>query len=233
MKIIEQMEMSHKEDGHAPTLTLDPIPRFFGVTNRYYRHRSLLNSRRNASEGHIVSWKNLSVKFGNKVILKKINGLARSGTVTAIMGHSGCGKTTLLKTLAGRFRHTDGEIMFNGVILDPKMMRSQKSVAFVAQTDTLDAISTVRESIEFSALLRLGLRDDAGDREYLKQTVELVIQNVRLEKCSGTQTRYLSGGERRRLSIAIELIAQPSIMILDEPTSGMYVSCETFETKRA
>jgi len=49
----------------------------------------------------------------------------------------------------------------------------------------------------------------------------LVIQNVRLEKCSGTQTRYLSGGERRRLSIAIELIAQPSVMILDEPTSGL------------
>ena len=124
-----------------------------------------------------------------------------------------------MKTLAGRFDHTEGEILFNGIAIEPKLFTSQKSVAFVAQTDTLDPTSTVYESIVFSAKLRLGLglnRSEEHHEKWLEESVKEAINDVQLDRCQHTQARFLSGGERRRLSIAIELIADPSIMILDE-----------------
>ena len=125
-----------------------------------------------------------------------------------------------MKTLAGRFDLTEGEILFNGIAIEPKLFTSQKSVAFVAQTDTLDPTSTVYESIVFSAKLRLGLGLNRSEEEHheqwLEKSVKEVINDVQLDRCQDTQARFLSGGERRRLSMAIELIANPSIMILDE-----------------
>lgn len=144
------------------------------------------------------------------------------------MGPSGAGKTSLLNVLAGRVR-TWGRLTVNANVLldkrkvDPTDPRVRKSIAFVAQDDSLPSTATPREAIRFSAKLRLPA--ETKDEE-LDMITSALIEELGLTKCAdsfvgGALVRGISGGERKRTSVGVELVVQPRLVFLDEPTSGL------------
>ena len=144
------------------------------------------------------------------------------GTLTAIIGGSGSGKTTLLNTVAERVVSSrlaqDGQVTFNG-----KVGVSSARTAYVMQQDILIPTLTVRETLQYSADLRLPSSMREADR---KRIVEEVILELGLKECANTrigntQHRGCSGGEKRRVSIGVQLLANPSVLFLDEPTTGL------------
>eukprot|EP01023_Acetabularia_acetabulum_P037446 TRINITY_DN3551_c0_g1_i5.p1 TRINITY_DN3551_c0_g1~~TRINITY_DN3551_c0_g1_i5.p1 ORF type:complete len:625 (-),score=111.88 TRINITY_DN3551_c0_g1_i5:523-2397(-) len=174
-----------------------------------------------------VTWKNLSVtvvKGGNKgkQILSDVSGFVEPGNLLALMGPSGSGKTTLLDTLAGRLASSatsSGTIKLNG----QKSSLSYGKTAYVTQDDMMTGTLTVRETISFSAFLRIS---SAYSREQKLELIENTIRELGLEGVADVylgnwHLRGVSGGQRRRVKVGQELVIQPSLMFLDEPTTGL------------
>ncbi|KAF8009229.1 hypothetical protein BT93_J0272 [Corymbia citriodora subsp. variegata] len=140
----------------------------------------------------------------------------------AIMGPSGSGKSTLLDSLAGRLSRN--VIMTGNVLLDGKKKRLEYGVAaYVTQEDVLLGTLTVRETIKYSALLRL---PTTLSKDEVNSIVEGTIIEMGLQDCADRvignwHLRGISGGEKKRLSIALEILTRPHLLFLDEPTSGL------------
>lgn len=157
------------------------------------------------------------VKGGWRQLLKYVNGKFRSGELTAIMGPSGAGKSTLLNILAGYVTAgVKGSIKINGKPRDMKLFNKLSS--YIMQEDLVQPRLTVRESMVVAANLKLG--STIGYHKKLA-VVDEVINLLGLEKCYDTKTEHLSGGQRRRLTVALELVNNPPIIFLDEPTTGL------------
>ncbi|KAH6759393.1 ATP-binding cassette family G25 [Perilla frutescens var. frutescens] len=158
-----------------------------------------------------------------RTILNGITGTAAPGRVLAILGPSGSGKSTLLNALAGRLHHGHGlagTVHFNNRKMTKHVM---KKTGFVAQDDVLYPHLTVRETLVFCSLLRL---PSSVSRDEKVAVADAVISELGLSKCENTIignsfVRGVSGGERKRVSIAHEMLVDPSLLILDEPTSGL------------
>ncbi|CAH4037664.1 unnamed protein product [Pieris brassicae] len=168
-----------------------------------------------------LSFQDLSYTVSNgkvsKFILRSINGEFRSGQLTAILGPSGAGKSTLLNVLAGyRVLGASGVISTNGNPRDVNLFR--KLSRYIMQDDLLQPLITVQEAMLMAADLKLG---DNLDRAKKTVVVEEIIQLLRLNKARNTVTENLSGGERKRLAIALELVNNPPVIFLDEPTTGL------------
>ena len=161
-----------------------------------------------------------------KEILREASLSFRSGEMVAIMGASGAGKTTLLDILSKRDKQgvVSGVLSVNGETVGQENESTYKRlVGFVAQTDNLIPALTVRETIEFAAKLKLPAAIPA---DVIAELVDDVIEKLHLGRCANTpvgsdSSRGVSGGEKRRVSIATELVANPRILFLDEPTSGL------------
>lgn len=158
-----------------------------------------------------------------RTILNGITGTAAPGRVLAILGPSGSGKSTLLNALAGRIHHGHG--LAGAILFNNRKMTKQitKKTGFVAQDDVLYPHLTVRETLVFCSLLRL---PSTVGREEKIAAAEAAIAELGLSKCANTIigntfVRGVSGGERKRVSIAHEMLVDPSLLILDEPTSGL------------
>ena len=156
-------------------------------------------------------------------ILKGISGSAPAGVVLAVMGPSGAGKSTLVDILAGKTKggKVSGQILLNGKQVHQSDIR--RAVGFVDQEDTLPPTQTVYEAVLFSAMMRL---PEAMPIHRVHERVNEVIEMLGLTHCKDRRignvtSRGISGGEKRRVSIALELITRPPILILDEPTSGL------------
>jgi len=166
-------------------------------------------------------------------ILNDVSGYFEPGTLTAIMGPSGCGKTTLLTLLSGRIMEgrLDGTRMVNGEILVNKEYdQVMSSQGYVQQFDTFFNRLTVMEELTYAAMLRL---PDSMLLFHKFHRIQSALREVGLSHraeanigggADGKQGGGLSGGERRRLSVAIELLRMPSLIFLDEPTSGLDAS---------
>ncbi|CAN7087687.1 unnamed protein product [Brassica oleracea var. botrytis] len=157
-----------------------------------------------------------------RTILSGVTGMVTPGEFMAVLGPSGSGKSTLLNAVAGRLHGTGltGKILANDVKLTKQTL---KRTGFVAQDDLLYPHLTVRETLVFVALLRL---PRSLTRDVKIKAAESVISELGLEKCENTVVgntfiRGISGGERKRVSIAHELLINPSLLVLDEPTSGL------------
>jgi ABC-type multidrug transport system ATPase subunit/ABC-type multidrug transport system permease subunit len=158
----------------------------------------------------------------DKVILDSISGRVLPGQMMAILGPSGAGKTTLVEILAGK--HKSGTL--TGNVYFPSTSQSHPRIGLVPQQDVLPPTLTVHEALLFAARLRLP--ETVPDIEKRSRVDALLqklgiegIKDVRIGDNTNGRARGISGGEMRRVSIGLELIASPDVLILDEPTSGL------------
>ncbi|XP_072051511.1 broad substrate specificity ATP-binding cassette transporter ABCG2-like [Amphiura filiformis] len=173
---------------------------------------------------YTVQCKEGRCKKVEKTILKGISGVFKPG-LNAIMGPTGSGKTTFLDILAAR-KDTSGltgRVLVNG---KPLPADFRLISGYVIQNDAVMATLTVRENLTFSAALRLPSSVNKKERE---QRVQDVIQELGLQDCADTRIgdeiiRGVSGGERKRTGVGMELIIKPGILFLDEPTTGLDAS---------
>ncbi|GAB4819215.1 hypothetical protein N2152v2_006261 [Parachlorella kessleri] len=162
---------------------------------------------------------------GKLELLKGISLYAEPGNLIALMGGSGAGKTTLMDVICGRktVGVVRGDIYVNG---HPKQQETwSRVVGYVEQQDIHSAGTTVREALMFSARMRL--EEDTISLEQVKWIVEEALEMVELTKLAGSVVGEAGGDwglsteQRKRLSIAVELVANPSVVFMDEPTSGL------------
>ncbi|XP_060532601.1 ATP-binding cassette subfamily G member 4-like isoform X2 [Cylas formicarius] len=133
------------------------------------------------------------------------------------MGPSGAGKSTLLNILAGYVTAgVKGMIKINNRPRDMKIFNKLSS--YIMQEDIIQPRLSVREAMMFAARLKLGSEIGDTERQYV---VDEVIKLLGLEKCYDTKSEYLSGGQRKRLVVALELVNNPPVIFLDEPTTGL------------
>ncbi|XP_073980155.1 protein scarlet-like isoform X2 [Rhodnius prolixus] len=156
-------------------------------------------------------------KVERKKLLSNVSGMVKSGTISAILGPSGAGKTTLLAAVSQRScGFIKGEIHLNGHPVDKELM--VKMCGFVPQHDLALQYLTVKEHLYFMARLKMDRRVSANQQTRI---INSILQDLGLYYCTLTQLCNLSGGERKRVSLAVQLLTDPPILICDEPTTGL------------
>ncbi|XP_047340126.1 ABC transporter G family member 10-like [Impatiens glandulifera] len=154
-----------------------------------------------------------------KYILRNVNMEANPGAITAIVGPSGAGKTTLLEILAGVITPTTNHVLVNELPMNSVHFR--KISGYVTQDDALFPLLTVRETLMYSARLRL----EGGTKRSFDRVTELIkelgLEHVANVRIGSDSRRGISGGEKRRVSIGVDLVHDPCVLLLDEPTSGL------------
>ncbi|KAF8579679.1 ABC-2 type transporter family protein [Ramaria rubella] len=176
-------------------------------------------------------WKGITVTVTDKqtkqprAILEDVSGIVNAGEICALMGPSGCGKTTLLNVLARRQAATGATIAGSALVNgnDPSLATFRKLSSYVEQDDALIGSLTVRETMTFAARLALTHSLSKSER---KRRVDTLLDSFGLRKQEdtliGTPIRKgISGGQKRRVSVASQLITGPKLLFLDEPTSGL------------
>ncbi|TFV56816.1 ATP-binding cassette domain-containing protein [Mycobacterium sp. PS03-16] len=163
---------------------------------------------------HGVTW----TIENNKTLLDNISLAARPGTLTAVIGPSGAGKSTFARLVAGYTHPTNGSVSFEGHNVHAEYASLRSRIGMVPQDDVVHGQLTVRQALMFAAELRLPPDTTKADRE---QVVMQVLEELEMTKHLDTRVDKLSGGQRKRASVALELLTGPSLLILDEPTSGL------------
>ncbi|XP_071688925.1 ABC transporter G family member 1-like [Rutidosis leptorrhynchoides] len=182
--------------------------------------------------GAYLTWEDLGVTVSSsnwtakndesKSLLNGVTGYAKPGEIVAIMGPSGCGKSTLLDSLAGRLasnvRHT-GRVLVNG----RKQRLTFGTLAYMTQEPVLTWTLTVKETVYYSAELQLPKLMPKSEK---KARADKIIKDMGLRDTMNTRIggwgiKGISGGQKRRLSICVELLTHPKLLLLDEPTSGL------------
>ena len=167
-----------------------------------------------------VHWHNLSVHFKDVQALAPCSGDVEAGQAVALMGPTGCGKTSLLNALARRGPVGGGQVWYGDDLAWSSALK--RHVAFVEQDDLVFEGLTVRETLAFSARLRLPAASLKEKLERVDETLKL----LRLESCAETPVggvggKTISGGERKRLMVGQEMLTRPRLLCCDEPTSGL------------
>ena len=144
----------------------------------------------------------------------------KTGELVAIMGGSGVGKSTLLSLLNGNLKPQSGSITINGHSIDEP--EAKATIGFVPQDDLLIEELTVYQNLWYTAKLCFDkMSDEELDRKVMKTLTELGLEAARNLQVGSPINKFISGGQRKRLNIALELIREPAILYLDEPTSGL------------
>ncbi len=159
----------------------------------------------------------LSFDVGDVRILHPLSLCFRSGELVALLGPSGSGKSTLLTSLIG-FRRAKGRVFAFGQDLYRDFEALKIRIGFVPQDDILHPSLTVERTLRYAAALRLPA--DMPE-PYREATVRQVIEEVELGERKNVRVARLSGGQRKRVSLAVELLARPPMLFMDEPTSGL------------
>ena len=154
--------------------------------------------------------------------LRNINISEGPGKLIGIMGASGAGKTTLLNVLAGIETPSEGEVLINGYNIHLQKEQVQGVIGYVAQDDLLIEELTVYQNLFYNAKLCFADKSDGEISELVLKTLgSLGLEHRKDLKVGSVLDKTISGGQRKRLNIALELIREPAVMFVDEPTSGL------------
>ena len=160
--------------------------------------------------------------YPNEAALRPLSIEAQSGDLIGIMGASGSGKSTLLNILNGSMRPTFGDVLMNGHSIFEESTLAKGSLGHIAQEDVLISELTVYENLKFSAELSLGGSTEEERLERIESTLRrLGLWEIRNLRVGSVMDKTISGGQRKRLNIALELIREPAVLFVDEPTSGL------------
>eukprot|EP00930_Biecheleria_cincta_P014304 TRINITY_DN12367_c0_g2_i1.p1 TRINITY_DN12367_c0_g2~~TRINITY_DN12367_c0_g2_i1.p1 ORF type:complete len:1376 (-),score=242.61 TRINITY_DN12367_c0_g2_i1:27-4154(-) len=201
--------------------SIDLLRRFLPAAKvEKYRFRGLTKKQALAS----LSFADLTFELpSGEQLLQGVSGEFRAGRMCAILGPSGAGKTTLINVLCGKasYGQASGTICFNGQ--EGEYEDYKTVMGFVPQEDIVHEGLTVGEQIQFSADLRNPSGTDRERRRLITQDIISVMQldHVQNNIVGGLEQRGISGGQRKRVSIGLELAADPTMVFLDEPTSGL------------
>ena len=171
-----------------------------------------------SQEGAELAVQNLQFRIKDKLLLDSVDLTFGAQSLTAIIGPSGAGKSTLLSLLTGRVTPSAGTIEINGINLNEKYESIKNKIGFVPQADIIHTKLTTRQAIAYGAELRLPSEVTKSERE---ERVQEIINLLELNGREDLRIDKLSGGQRKRVSIALELITNPELLFLDEPTSGL------------
>jgi len=153
-----------------------------------------------------------------KVLLDQVSFQVHVGSLVAVIGPSGAGKSTLLRAITGSQPATSGRVIYRGADLYENFANLRQRIGVVPQDDVVHRRLTVRKALRYAAQLRLPADYDAQAREH---EVNRVIDDLGLTEHADTLISRISGGQRKRVSVALELLTQPELLLLDEPTSGL------------
>ncbi|PNT67456.1 ABC transporter G family member 25 isoform X2 [Brachypodium distachyon] len=170
-----------------------------------------------------VAFKGLTLSIRKKKLLQSVTGKLSPGRLTAIMGPSGAGKTTFLNAVLGKTSgyKKDGLVLINGK--SGSMQSYKKIIGFVPQDDIVHGNLTVEENLWFSGCCRLSKGMSKADKVLVLERVigSLGLQEIRNSLVGTVEKRGISGGQRKRVNVGIEMVMEPSLLILDEPTTGL------------
>ncbi|WP_345630195.1 ATP-binding cassette domain-containing protein [Rugosimonospora acidiphila] len=160
----------------------------------------------------------LSVTIGRQLLLSDVTFGLAEGSLLGVIGPSGCGKSTLLRAVTGIRPASGGTIRYDGRDLYSQYAELRYRIGMVPQDDVLHRQLTVQRALRFAAALRFA--DDVPRRERKARVAE-VVATLGLTERARQRIDTLSGGQRKRTSVALELLTEPSMLCLDEPTSGL------------
>ncbi len=196
------------------------------MRNRYdssfdIRHFSAQNDTDINPSIDVLALKDITLAIGKspdeQLLLNQISLLVPRGHFAAIIGPSGCGKSTLLKVIAGIKEHTDGSVHWEGRDLSVEGDMDPHEIGYVPQFSIAHELLNVDECIE--STLRLRVEGLSG--EELDERIEKVLKSVGLNEISDRRVSLLSGGQKRRLAMAMEMASSPHLLLCDEVTSGL------------
>ncbi|XP_039021789.1 putative white-brown complex homolog protein 30 [Hibiscus syriacus] len=209
-----QIEKEKAQQNQAQNLTFSGIISM--ATNSNIRTRPMI-------EIHFKDL-TLTLKKNNKHLLRCVTGKLSPGRVSAVMGPSGAGKTTFLSALTGKTAAgcaVTGQILVNGK--NEPIQAYRKIIGYVPQDDIVHGNLTVEENLRFSARCRLSADLPKPDKVLIIERVieSLGLQPVRDSLVGTVEKRGISGGQRKRVNVGLEMVMEPSLLILDEPTTGL------------
>ncbi|MET7290338.1 FHA domain-containing protein [Streptomyces sp. NPDC005573] len=155
---------------------------------------------------------------GGKQILKDVSFGVPEKSLIAVIGPSGSGKSTLLKALTGYRPANQGEVLYDNRNLYKQFAELRQRIGLVPQDDILHKELTVRKALKYAAKLRFPADTTPGERD---ARIDEVLRELKLDVHKAKKVTSLSGGQRKRVSVALELLTKPSLIFLDEPTSGL------------
>lgn len=160
-------------------------------------------------EEPVITARQLTVKKDKQVILDAVDLTVKKGTITGLIGPSGSGKTTLMRAIIGVQKITSGELTVLGAKAGSRSLRSR--IGYVTQSPAIYPDLTVLQNLRYFAHLVRATRSD----------VDIIISTVQLQDQRNQLAGSLSGGQKARVSLAIALLGQPELLVLDEPTVGL------------
>lgn len=163
----------------------------------------------------ILDVRNISKKFGNKTALEDVSFTVEQGQIVALLGENGAGKSTLLRLISGYYEANSGQIVLNDETLSNNRLSYLRSLAYVPEISSLYGEMTVTEFLFFMARIR-----QIGDEMVLKK-MRRVMRQLQLQDVMEQKCETLSKGYKKRVELAAALLAEPQILLLDEPTEGL------------
>jgi ABC transport system ATP-binding/permease protein len=212
-----------QKSGNINVLATGSILRWGAADPVYYGE--IVNIFKKQSDGTRTSFvaDKISYQFKNgKLGLREVVVAEESGNLVALMGASGAGKSTLLHVLNGTERPSDGKVLINGIDIHENPEKIKGVIGFVPQDDLLIEDLTVYQNLYFAAKLCFShLSEPEIDRLVIKTLSDLGLTQTKDLKVGSPLQKTISGGQRKRLNIGLELLREPAVLFADEPTSGL------------